>query len=189
LQYWFFYYDNLYRYPFLPLGAIWQSHEGDWEVVNVVLSRGAKPLSVGYSQHCSGETRAWSETLRVKRHPVAYVALGSHANYFEPGVHPFDRACLPVQVIDFFQQAGLPLPADVAADGPTAGPRRSDERIDVELLSAQDPAWLEFPGFWGELEYFNAPPPVGTVPFGTAPVGPAFHAVWTTPLETLAGWR
>ena len=54
LQYWLFYYDNLYRYPFLPLGAIWQSHEGDWEVVNVVLSNAKRPLAVGLSQHCPG---------------------------------------------------------------------------------------------------------------------------------------
>lgn len=38
LQYWLFYYDDLYSYPFLPPGTIWQSHEGDWEVVNVVLA-------------------------------------------------------------------------------------------------------------------------------------------------------
>lgn len=188
LQYWLFYYDNVYRYPFLPTGAIWQSHEGDWEVVNVVLARG-KPTSVGYSQHCSGETRSWAETARSKRHPIVFVALGSHANYFESGVHPFDRRCLPDQVLGFFQQAGLPLPADVAASGPTAGPRRSDEPIAVERLDDRRPAWLDYPGFWGELEYFNAPPPIGTVPFGTAPVGPAFHAVWQAPLDTLAGWN
>ena len=69
LQYWLFYYDNLYRYPFLPLGLIWQSHEGDWEVVNVVLSKRRQPLAVGYSQHCSGETRDWADTPRVAGRP------------------------------------------------------------------------------------------------------------------------
>jgi len=178
LQYWLFYYDNLYRYPFLPLGAIWQSHEGDWEVVNVVLSSRKKPLSVGYSEHCSGETRPWSETARTGRHPKVYVALGSHANYFEPGVHEFDRACLPAQVIGFFQQAGLPLPADVTAEAPA-------EKASVERVTDHSPAWIAFPGFWGELEYLHAPF-VGTVPFGTGPVGPAYHAVWQNPLGTLA---
>ena len=109
LQYWLFYYDNLYRYPFLPLGAIWQSHEGDWEVVNVVLTNQKRPVAVGLSEHCSGETRDWAETERRDGHPTVYVALGSHANYFEPGLHEFEQACLPAQVIAFFQQAGLPL--------------------------------------------------------------------------------
>ena len=124
LQYWLFYYDNLYRYPFLPLGTIWQSHEGDWEVVNVVLSNTKRPLSVGLSQHCSGETRPWADTELRDGHPTVYVALGSHANYFQPGLHSFDRACLPADVIGFFLQAGLPLPADVAGRGSALGPKR-----------------------------------------------------------------
>ena len=190
LQYWLFYYDNLYRYPFLPPGAIWQSHEGDWEVVNVVLSKTRRPLSVGLSAHCSGETQPWSETELRKGHPTVYVALGSHANYFEPGLYPFDQACLPAQVIAFFQQAGLPLPADVAAEGPAAGPQQPGvERADIGRVSDDAPSWIAFPGFWGELQYFNAPPPVGTQVFGTSPVGPAFHAVWQEPLATLESWH
>ena len=183
LQYWLFYYDNLYRYPFLPLGVIWQSHEGDWEVVNVILSKRREPLAVGYSQHCSGETRAWTETPRVGSRPKVYVALGSHANYFAPGLHEFDRTCLPAQVIAFFLQAGLPLPTDLTAEGPAA------VEASVLRVTEKRPAWIRFPGFWGELEYFNAPPPIGTVQFGTSPVGPAFHAVWQAPLATLEGWR
>ena len=190
LQYWLFYYDNLYRYPFLPLGSVWQSHEGDWEVVNVVLSKTKRPLSVGLSQHCSGETRPWAGAELRHGHPTVYVALGSHANYFQPGLHPFDRACLPAEVVAFFQQAGLPLPADVAGLGTVLGPKRLGlVAAEVEPVTDESPAWIRFPGFWGELEYFNAPPPIGTIPFGTSPVGPAFHAVWREPLATLAGWR
>src|SRR5438093_6239807 len=37
LQYWYFYYDDVYSYQY-PSNFIWQAHEGDWEVVNVVLS-------------------------------------------------------------------------------------------------------------------------------------------------------
>lgn len=188
LQYWLFYYDNVYRYPFLPLGAIWQSHEGDWEVVNVVLGPGRKPVAVGISRHCSGETRPWPDTPRMGRHPVVHVALGSHANYFEPGVHEFDRACLPPEVIGFFAQAGLPLPADVAASGPSEGIGRTGAPYAVRRISDGSPSWVAFPGFWGELEYFNAPPPIGTVPFGTGPRGPGFHEVWDAPLATLVEW-
>lgn len=190
LQYWLFYYDNLYRYPFLPLGAIWQSHEGDWEVVNVVLTNQKRPVAVGLSEHCSGETRDWAETERRDGHPTVYVALGSHANYFEPGLHEFEQACLPAQVIAFFQQAGLPLPADVAAPGPVAGPKRLGvQPAGIATIAEGSPHWVAFPGFWGELEYFSAPAPIGTVPFGTSPVGPAFHEVWQEPLATMAGWR
>lgn len=188
LQYWLFYYDNVYRYPFLPTGAIWQSHEGDWEVVNVVLGPGRKPVSVGLSQHCSGEVRAWRDAPRHGRRPVVHVALGSHANFFEPGLHEFDRRCLPPEVVGFFAQAGLPLPADVAATGPSTGAPGASG-YEIRTIRTGSPRWVAFPGFWGELEYFNAPPPVGTVPFGTGPVGPAFHEVWDEPAATLATWR
>jgi hypothetical protein len=190
LQYWLFYYDNFYRYPFLPLGAIWQSHEGDWEVVNVVLSNAKRPLSVGLSQHCSGEARPWGQTELRDGHPTVYVALGSHANYFQPGLHPFDPACLPAEVIGFFQQAGLPLPADAAGRGTALGPKRLGlVPARMEPVTDAAPAWIRFPGFWGELQYFSAPQPIGTRPFGTSPVGPAFHAVWREPLATLETWR
>ncbi|MET1010148.1 MAG: hypothetical protein ABWY96_08870 [Gaiellaceae bacterium] len=190
LQYWLFYYDNLYRYPFLPLGTIWQSHEGDWEVVNVVLTNQKRPVAVGLSEHCSGETRAWAETERRDGHPAVYVALGSHANYFEAGLHEFEQECLPAQVIAFFEQAGLPLPADVAAPGPVAGPKRLGvPPASIATIAEGSPRWVAFPGFWGELEYFSAPAPIGTVPFGTSPVGPAFHEVWQEPLATMDGWR
>jgi hypothetical protein len=59
----------------------------------------------------------------------------------------------------------------------------------VRRISARHPEWVRFPGFWGELEYLHAPAPIGTFTLGGAsPVGPAFHAVWTDPLGTIAGW-
>ena len=91
LQYWLFYYDNPFLLPPTPLGTFWQSHEGDWEVVNVVLGADQQPLEAAYSQHCSGQRRAWDAVTKSpagSTHPVAYVALGSHANYFAPGAGP-----------------------------------------------------------------------------------------------------
>ena len=46
VQYWFFYYHNLYTYTPVPSDFISQSHEGDWEVVNVVLDADEDPLAV-----------------------------------------------------------------------------------------------------------------------------------------------
>jgi hypothetical protein len=53
LQYWYFYYDDFYSYTYPPADLIWQAHEGDWEVVNVVLGRKNEPLEAGYGAHCS----------------------------------------------------------------------------------------------------------------------------------------
>jgi len=191
LQYWFFYYDDFYPYNPLVPDFIWQAHEGDWEVVNVVLSRADdEPLEVGYSQHCLGRTRAWSETRRWRgHHPVVFVALGSHANYFSTGEHEIDQVCLPAGVLAFFSQAGLPLPADHAARGAAAGPATfGAESTDVVRVTDSSPHWIGFPGNWGELEYVHAPAPVGTQFIGQSPVGPALHPVWSDPLGTLASW-
>jgi hypothetical protein len=189
LQYWYFYYHNAYTYLLPPSNFIWQAHEGDFEVVNVVLTPDAVPVEAAYSQHCLGERRPWAHVQRLHgTHPVVYVAHGSHANYFEPGVHPFDARCLPDEVRAYFQLIGLPLPADYAAAGDVEGPPRSCGRV-TTIRNADEDAkrWLAFPGFWGETQYFSGPV-VGTVPFGTAPPGPAYQSTWYDPLGTIARW-
>ena len=98
LQYWYFYYDDFYSYNYPPDDFIWQAHEGDWEAVTILVPRGADhPRWIGYSQHCTGERRSWSDTPRWhgSTHPVVDVGIGSHANFFTVGrssdrgaVHP-----------------------------------------------------------------------------------------------------
>ena len=189
LQYWFFYYDDVYSYTYPPSDFIWQAHEGDWENVNVVLSGEEQPLEVGYSQHCLGQRRAWGDTPRLDgTHPVVHVAVGSHANYFTAGTHPINLACIPAQAVEILLQLHLPLPVDYAFAGPIAGPPRSGGSVmPVHQIRDDVPTWVRFPGYWGELEYIHAAP-LGTVAAGTSPVGPAFHAEWIDPLGTLATW-
>ena len=188
LQYWYFYYDNTYSYAYPPSNFIWQAHEGDWEVVNVVLSEDEEPQFVGYSQHCRGQRRSWATTPLLGTHPVVHVAAGSHANYFSAGIHSIDTDCLPAQAIAFLRQHMLPLPVDRSFDGgEVAGPREAgDTFTHIRVIEDGHPSWVAFPGFWGELQYVHAPP--GTFPFGTSPQGPAYHAVWEDPLGTMARW-
>jgi hypothetical protein len=190
LEYWFFYYDDVYSYAYPPSNFIWQAHEGDWEAVSVVLSEDEQPQFVGYSQHCLGQTRAWSSMSLLGAHPIVYVADGSHANYFSAGTHPIDVRCIPPPAIAFLQFAHLPLPDDHVFDGgEVAGPRDAGG-IFTHIREIEDghPSWVSFPGTWGEVQYFHAPAPVGTLPFGTSPQGPAYHALWANPLGTMAGW-
>jgi hypothetical protein len=190
VQYWFFYYDDVYSYAYPPSDFIWQAHEGDWESVSVVLSGDEQPLYVAYSQHCLGERRAWADTTRLDdTHPIVRVAVGSHANYFTPGPHPINVACIPAQAVAILHAIGLPLPVDYAFAGPTAGPPEAGGTVmPIQQIDDAGPSWVQFPGFWGELQYFHAPAPIGTVASGTSPVGPAFHHEWRNPLATLAAW-
>lgn len=190
LQYWYFYYDDVYSYDYPPNDFIWQAHEGDWEVVNVVLSSDGAPVETAYSQHCLGQRRAWADTPRWDAtHPVVYVAVGSHANYFTPGAHQLNPACVPPEALFLLNQAGLPLPVDYALPGgATAGPPQSADVVTtIHQANEHSQAWLRFPGLWGEQQWFHALF-YGTVPLGDSPVGPAYHAVWEYPLATIAAW-
>jgi hypothetical protein len=190
LQYWYFYYENAYFYTHAPIDFIWQSHEGDWEVVNVVLrSADDGPLYVGYSQHCLGERRSWSKVARWHgTHPIVYVAAGSHANYLSPGEHPIETSCLPPGAAALLQANGLALPVDYADDTALSGPAGLGAEVASVSPINGGPSWVAFPGFWGEYEYLKAPAPIGLRAIGTSPVGPAQHAIWGDPLGTLAGW-
>jgi hypothetical protein len=83
LQYWLWSYYN----PKHLLG--FGRHEGDWELVQVGLGPGDEPQVVTISQHTTGEAKDWEDVERMGDHPVVYVAPLSHANYFEPGAHPY----------------------------------------------------------------------------------------------------
>jgi hypothetical protein len=83
LQYWMWSYYNPKH--LLGLGR----HEGDWEVVQVGLGEGGTPEVATFSQHTSGEARAWEDVRRQGDHPIVFVAPLSHACYFEPGAHPY----------------------------------------------------------------------------------------------------
>jgi hypothetical protein len=189
LQYWLFYYDNPLLLPATPVGTFWQSHEGDWELVNVILDADGQPLEAAYSQHCSGQRKAWAGVeKREGTHPVAYVGLGSHANFFAPGAGPLglvplNPLCIPPQVTPF-----LPfLPFLQVADQVLAGPTTKTSIHEIE-----DQNWSEFPGRWGESEYFFTPIALGPVPAGTAvsiglaPASPPFQASWSP--STILGW-
>jgi hypothetical protein len=185
LQYWLFYYHNPLLLPPTPVGTFWQSHEGDWEVVNIVLDAGGRPLEAAYSQHCSGRRLAWAQVEKRpagSTHPVAYVALGSHANFFAPGAGPLgavpiDPTCIPPSVAGALPSLPFLQVVDQVLDGSGAGavagpPGTGIERATIHRIKGK--AWSRFGGFWGESEYFFTPIALGPVPAGTAvPIGVA----------------
>jgi hypothetical protein len=182
LQYWLFYEDNFWSLQYPPTNLVWQAHEGDWEVVSVVLDAAQQPVVAAYSQHCTGERRSWGAVPKAGGdHPLVFVATGSHANLFAPGLHPISLACYPQAAVDFFRAFGV-VPLDFNVPGRALGPGTTA----VERVHDNAPRWIRFPGTWGEAQYIHAPAPIGTVAFGTSPVGPAFHDVWIDPLGTIA---
>jgi len=190
LQYWYFYPDDFWSLQYPPSNLIWQAHEGDWEVVTIVLDEAGTPQEVAYSRHCNGIRRAWDAVPKWPgtSHPIDYVAIGSHSNQLAPGIQPIDTSCYPAEVRSFFAANHI-TPFDFDFGGTTYGPAELGiAATGIEWVHENAPRWLRFDGAWGEGQFIHAPAPLGTLPFGTSPVGPQQHDVWQDPLGTIASW-
>jgi hypothetical protein len=166
LQYWSFYVFNDFN----------NTHEGDWEMIQLVFDAGdaaealgEDPVEVGYSAHEGAEGAAWGdEKLEVVEgtHPVAYPAAGSHANKFTAALY-----------------LGSSADAGVGCDD-TRGPHRELRPAVVTIPSDPGAAgqaypWITFEGRWGELQkaFFNGP------------TGPNMKTQWTEPITWSEDWR
>ena len=176
LQYWLWYPYDDYVAP-LSRGEVWQVHEGDWESVSIILDLSGAPLSVALSAHCKGSRRTWARTQKRGVHPLVYVALGSHANYFGRGLHRHNPVCWPREVRDVVRALML---VDRTASGETVHPQ-------LVRVNAKTPSWMTFAGTWGETGYVHFPnnPPIA---YGAGPRGPAFHAQWRRPVAEVLSW-
>ena len=116
IQYWFFYAFN---------AGDMNRHEGDWEMIQVVISNG-QPTEAMYSQHYSGLKATWNQVDHEGDHIKDYVARGSHANYFRSYSGKFGLASDTVG-----SNGKILQPTDYT----------------IELLDSQ--GWLQFGGHWG----------------------------------------
>jgi RsiW-degrading membrane proteinase PrsW (M82 family) len=137
LQYWAFYFYNDW----------FNKHEGDWEMIQVMLDDGGQPEWVVLSQHHGGTRRAWSQApVEEDTHPAAHVALGSHANYFVGNeIYPNSKEISDrrITILDRTGTADRVIPRVILL------PKRD------QLAAAPDEwpgaAWLPFRGHWGEV--------------------------------------
>lgn len=151
LQYWLWYFYNDYQ---LALG--FGTHEGDWECIQLRMSiDGDVPDVAVYAQHRHGEKRNWEavEKLPGGERPVVYVARGSHAAYFEPGVHETEA---------FYDIADGKRPAPALA---------------LEIIDDATHAWLRWPGRWGD----TTPSDHGLDLDQSSPTGPGTKRHWRNP--------
>lgn len=92
IEYWSFYYYNHWN----------DLHEADWESVALYFDRGRrKPKAAAYSNHLGCLWRAWPDVKKWSdgTRPLVFVAIGSHANFFEPrpeGFAPVFASRVPV---------------------------------------------------------------------------------------------
>ena len=110
--------------------------------------------------------------------PIAYVALGSHANYFEPGTFRHSPRVLAAGCCE--TSCGLCGSETARARGGWSGRA-------LVAVNAIHPSWMRFAGAWGESAYVHFPNNA-PIAYGGAPRGPAFHDAWRRPVAEELGW-
>jgi len=152
LQYWLFmYYDDP---GFLGLGT----HEGDIEMIQLLLNATGQPDVVTYAQHRSGLTATWDQVETVGDSPVVYSARGTHASMLRSGDLVSDRSLIPDHN---------------DAQGPRA-------QLDLIALSQAQTPWAFWPGSWGGTKAQDGI--LGTVGVeANSPTAPNRHQAWGDP--------
>jgi hypothetical protein len=148
--------------PFYIFNDFRNDHEGDWEFIEVLLDYDTRePIGAAYSRHLDGEYRLWNEIKKEGTHPVAYIAWGSHAAYFEKGFH---NVWGPAY--DFTSDKGRKgLPSDFSP-----------------ISEASGPSWLYFGGNWGYRTRSDDDCPLW---WNDGPYGPLYlKETWLDPV----GW-
>lgn len=163
--FWFFFYS--YNLGQTVLKIRFGNHVGDWEHCMVRFQHGI-PRAMFLSEHAGGKAYLWKALEKQAQkdgkpaRPVIYSAVGSHAMYASPGMHPY---VLPFKMLK-----------DITDKGPLWDPSLNkyaywyDDAVDrdeqgnstAQELSSLTPAasnpdlptsWFHFEGSWGDDIY------------------------------------
>jgi hypothetical protein len=142
IQYWFFYAFN---------GGDLNRHEGDWEMIQVVLSN-EQPTEVMFSQHYGGQKATWDQVEKEGNHVKVFVARGSHANYIKP------------------YSGKVGLASDTVGDN---GKILRPAEYKIRILNEQP--WLNFGGHWGWVGADDSTAAEAELLGEAGPLGPKFR--------------
>ena len=191
--FWFFFYSfNLGQ---KVLNVRFGNHVGDWEHTMIRFKHG-KPQEVFLSEHDFGDAYAWhalekyvpstdgSDTMigtwsnetaakRAKR-PVVYSAVGSHAMYATPGLHPY---ILPWGLLHDQTDRG-PL-WDPSLNAPSYTYDHKSKTVRASTRNPNVPiSWFNYAGHWGDKYYPLSDPRqyriAGQYHYVNGPTGPRF---------------
>lgn len=186
IQYYMHFYADEWG-VFTPYG---HRHEGDWEMLQILLDENLNPYHVTATQQwqlaqdkqaTGGAGKAWANIERMAgTHPVIYAGIGGHSLYFEPAMHKFGDA----QEAHDGLGAWL-LPEDdenqsmVATDYPLVFPMYLSAL--PRLGEPGEPEWLRFAGRWGQSGFPAAVDDQPTAHTRSGPPGPVFLGTALSP--------
>ena len=166
LQYWFFY----------PFNDFNNTHEGDWEMIQLVFDApdaraalGVDPVEVGYSSHEGAERAAWDDEK------LELVAGHGPSSTLPPAPTPTSTRTRSGWAARRRQGSAA---TTRAAPHRELSPQVVTIPSDREAAEAAFP-WIAFEGRWGELQkaFFNGP------------TGPNLKTQWTKPITWSEDWR
>lgn len=144
--FWFYFYS--FNQGNQVLNVRFGDHVGDWEHSVVRFQHGV-PKAVFLSEHNFGEAYSYGAVEKIGRRPVIYSAVGTHANYATPGLHPY---VLPWGLLHDETDRGPlwdPLKNHHAyVYNYTSGHLRSSTQTPDAPVS-----WFNFRGRWGDKFY------------------------------------
>ncbi|KAI9675588.1 MAG: Vacuolar protein sorting-associated protein 62 [Caeruleum heppii] len=169
--FWFYFYS--YNLGNIVLNLRWGNHVGDWEHSLVRFQHGI-PKSVFLSEHYFGQAYTYDAVEKAGRRPIMYSAVGTHAMYATPAVHPY---ILPLGLLH-----------DVTDRGPLWDPLlnahtytydwRSDHLRSGNVTPTAPLEWFYFAGHWGDRTYPLSDPRqytfAGQYHYVSGPLGPRF---------------
>ena len=144
--FWFYFYS--FNLGNTVLNVRFGNHVGDWEHSMIRFKHG-KPKAVFFSEHNFGSAYHYDAVEKIGVRPVVYSAVGTHANYATPGLHPY---VLPLGILH-----------DETDQGPLWDPALNShsytyDYIRDELKSSNHTPkapteWFYFNGHWGDKFY------------------------------------
>lgn len=170
LQYWFFY----------PYNDWENKHEGDWEMIQVILDYPSRnPKYITYAWHHGGTNFQWDDKT-VERlediHPVVYVASGSHASYWSAGAHPFYQ-----EIDNWFDDCFTDhawVEKELTPPSIPGDPGVPVETYNLVQVDSETSTWINWKGHWGEIDWGPAAINTGS----SGPNSPGTTTKWKDPM-------
>ena len=163
LQYWFFYIYNDWG----KIRDLANVHEGDWEMIQIILGSNEQPLLITYSYHRGGKTFLWGKDKdEIKKsndgnHPKVYVALGGHGSWNKAGNHAWYQklvGCLDCK--DKTKKGDVLYPPNFHEDEIKTKYSKSPYKLE-DMSDWTEKDWIYWTGYWGDqnaYDGFTGPP-------------------------------
>ena len=169
--FWFYFYS--YNLGNVVLNIRFGNHIGDWEHSLIRFQHG-QPKIVFFSEHFFGQAYTYEAVEKIGQRPVVYSAVGTHAMYARPGIHPY---ILPLGLLH-----------DQTDRGPLWDPLLNkmsytydfkNKTLRPSNLNPDAPTeWFFFNGHWGDKLYPMSDRRqyqfAGQYHYVTGPLGPRF---------------